>query len=506
MDEQKTDKAKEQSKKWIIPPGLHEKVKEFIVLLCTSQSKPIMIVGETGTGKSLFMEIAKNTLHCIYGKEIKETVVVNCADYSASAVDSNLVKVELFGSDSKNCKGLNFNKEIGLFEFANNGIIFLDEIGELGPDVQSMILTFVETKKFHKFGDNKETPSNVRIIAATNHESKLSNELKSRFQLFRIPPIRNRREDVLYYISDKYNDIFRSLHIYEALPLMCYSWKKNVREIEDVFNIIERNIILNKINGINLEKIPFTTFIKSDDSVTTDFDINKLSVLCREIASFGSEKLQDILPNTNMFLNSFARGDIVTINSLYEQNNDQKYPVNREGNICILILDIVKTVFPDRDIIAIDSDVFFVMDDIINRLYLDFIKFCSTFIIDPKCEDDIIDSIKVGKTNDKLLDALKKSLSEEASLKAVYLELEGFYEKMKKFHDLSENKDRFGVNNNIWWLSEDELLEVYYKGLFELMKGNVTHMSDRAGVARNTVDAKIKKYKIKCSSERIKDA
>jgi len=215
----------------------------------------VLITGESGTGK----ELIARAVHNLSSRQSRALVKVNCA-----ALPSNLIESELFGHERGAFTGA-LSKRIGRFELANEGTIFLDEIGELPIELQSKLLRVIQEGEFERLGSSHTIRINVRIIAATNRE--LHNEVRSgtfredlfyRLNVFpiHVPPLRDRRDDVpllAQHFLTKYETRFgKKIGVItkKAMDdLMNYSWPGNVRELE---NVIERAVIISKGNKLDL--------------------------------------------------------------------------------------------------------------------------------------------------------------------------------------------------------------------------------------------------------------
>jgi transcriptional regulator with GAF, ATPase, and Fis domain/CHASE2 domain-containing sensor protein len=217
----------------------------------------ILIVGESGTGK----ELVARAIHSLSSRNNKNFVAVNCG-----ALSENILESELFGHVRGAFTGASTDK-LGRFEVANNGSIFLDEIGETSESFQVKLLRVLQTGEIEKVGSSKEERVNVRIIAATNKELERAVKEKSfredlyyRLNVFKIdlPPLRDRKEDTeilaLHFLSNESAGMFISKATLQAL--IEYDWKGNVRELESV---IKRAIILansEERNLIQLSDLP----------------------------------------------------------------------------------------------------------------------------------------------------------------------------------------------------------------------------------------------------------
>ncbi len=220
--------------------------KELLALAARAaqSDSPILIQGETGTGK----EVLAKYIHSISPRSSKPIVTLNCA-----SLPDTLFESELFGHEKGSFTDAKQTKP-GLVEIANEGSLFLDEIGELSLAIQPKLLRFLETGEFRRVGGLNNRKSNVRLIAATN--KNLVNEVKEkRFRedlLFRlnvipltIPPLRKRKEDIIplaeYFLRQKNKSRIPKILSDEAKEfLLNYSFPGNVRELE---HLIERSLI-----------------------------------------------------------------------------------------------------------------------------------------------------------------------------------------------------------------------------------------------------------------------
>ncbi|KLO23017.1 MULTISPECIES: sigma-54-dependent transcriptional regulator [unclassified Marinitoga] len=216
----------------------------------------LLITGETGVGKEVFTRYIQR----FSKRKEKPFIIVNCA-----AIPKDLVESELFGYEKGAFTGAEKSKP-GKFELADQGTIFLDEIGELSLEIQSKLLRVLENGTIERIGANREIKVDVRVIAATNRN--LEEEVKKgnfRMDLFyrlnviniNIPPIRERREDIPIFIeffnkryAKKYNKSEIRFSKDAMNMLLNYNWPGNIREIrnfvEKIFIIFDTNKIIKK--------------------------------------------------------------------------------------------------------------------------------------------------------------------------------------------------------------------------------------------------------------------
>ncbi len=222
---------KNRAKRLIVPPGLKHLIKEFEAHVDIAEDTPIMICGPSGSGKSLFLHIYKKLCQEKHGPNCR-IKTVNCSHFSG-----DLARSELFGHVKGAFTGAMKNTK-GWIQHADNGILVLEEIGDLSREIQANLLSFVETGKFNKVGSIRTEKADVRIIATTNREENLRTDFHSRFFSFYIPPLYERRQDILYYLVHKFPDLPATLAPWEVTVLLAYNWPGNVREIEKLGRLL----------------------------------------------------------------------------------------------------------------------------------------------------------------------------------------------------------------------------------------------------------------------------
>ncbi len=219
----------------------------------------ILITGETGTGK----EMVARAIHHLSSSENPQLVICDCV-----SIPENLFESELFGYVKGAFTGADKNKK-GLFEEANNGIIFLDEIGEIPLSIQAKLLRVLEQHEFRPLGSNETRKVDVKVIAATSRN--LRDGIKKgtfRKDLFHrlnkveihLPPLRERSEDIsilmrhfLDIYSKKFNKDLKGVSQHVQKLFQKYEWPGNVRELE---NVLERAAILAKSHFIDIPDLP----------------------------------------------------------------------------------------------------------------------------------------------------------------------------------------------------------------------------------------------------------
>jgi transcriptional regulator with PAS, ATPase and Fis domain len=241
--------------------------------------EPVLIQGATGTGK----ELAANAIHQISGRSEKPFFPVNCAVFTETLAESTLMVHK-----RKTFTGAVQDKP-GIFEMAEGGTVFLDEIGDLTPPIQAMLLRVLQEKKVRRLGENKERKVDFRLLCATNlnlqelvHQGKFRQDLYYRISALQIdiPPLRERKEDIMPFAEDKLRDFIRQykLDIDNRLftpaarkKLEGYAWPGNFREL---VNVIQHSAALAH-NGSILDDKDILL-----DKGSEDFGVSSLCVPC----------------------------------------------------------------------------------------------------------------------------------------------------------------------------------------------------------------------------------
>ncbi len=215
----------------------------------------VLIIGESGSGK----ELVATALHNLSYRKDKNLITINCAAFSEGLLES-----ELFGHMKGAFTGAMYNKQ-GLFEIADGGSVFLDEIGEMPISLQAKLLRVIENGTFRRVGGTTDIKVDVRVISATNKDIK-EEVTSGRFRedLFyrlnvvpvNIPPLRDRKEDIPLLVDHflkKTSNQPKRITPKAMRILMDYPWKGNVRELE---NIIERTVLLTDKEDITPAELP----------------------------------------------------------------------------------------------------------------------------------------------------------------------------------------------------------------------------------------------------------
>ena len=285
--------------------GNSNKMREVLQMISqvSSSSATVLIRGESGTGK----ELVANSVHYNSDRNKKPFIKINCA-----AIPENLIESELFGHEKGAFTGASRQKK-GKFEMADQGTIFLDEIGNMDPSAQVKLLRVLQEKEFERVGGYKPIKTNVRIVAATNsnleemvQQGKFRDDLYFRLNVFPIyiPSLRMRKTDIIL-LADHFLEKYKKEHgknikriTTPAIDMMMeYHWPGNVRELE---NCIERAVILCNEGAIHSYHLP-ATLQTGTKSKTLPRSLEEA------VVHLEKEILMDSLKNTKGNINKAAK-------------------------------------------------------------------------------------------------------------------------------------------------------------------------------------------------------
>lgn len=261
--------------KTIAPPfettgiGIMKEIVDKIPLIAPLDI-PVLIKGETGTGKEKFAK----WIHTLSGLQ-GQMVAINCA-----ALPKDLIESELFGYTKGAFSGAGTYKE-GLIEKAEGGTLFLDEIGELPEEVQAKFLRVLEDGVYYKLGDTREHRAKFRLIAATSRDLTSSNFRQDLFYrvngvMFELPPLRDRKDDIPLLVSSflkeanySYKKNISTLSPRAMEYLMKYSWPGNIRELKWC---IKRAVAISSKDILDVDDIAFSSDSVKSLSESGDID------------------------------------------------------------------------------------------------------------------------------------------------------------------------------------------------------------------------------------------
>lgn len=282
----------------------------------------VLLTGETGTGKEVFAQ----AIHQASKRSKNNFIAVNC-----SAFSKELLENELFGHKAGAFTGATKDAK-GIFEEANNGTVFLDEIGEMPLDLQAKLLRVLESGEFLKLGDNKPIKTDVRIIAATNRDlqkeilsGNFREDLYYRINIFNItlPALRERTADIeelanyfLTVFATKTNKKIKRISADYLEALKLHSWKGNIRELR---NVIERSIILVDGEELTVDSLP-NEFQQS----TSNSQQSAKPLSAFELASAEKIHIQKVMNYTNGNKTETAKLLNIALTTLYRKLEEYK--------------------------------------------------------------------------------------------------------------------------------------------------------------------------------------
>lgn len=286
---------------------------------CTDTT--VLLTGETGTGKEVFAQ----SIHHASSRSKNNFVAINC-----SAFSKDLLEGEMFGHKAGAFTGA-LKDQKGLFEEANNGTIFLDEVGEMAMDIQSKLLRVIETGEFLKVGETKPTKTNARIIAATNRElnkeierGNFRQDLFYRLSVFqiRLPALRERVSDIemlaeyfLKKFAAKTTKKVPQMNPDFIEAIKTHQWPGNIRELK---NVMERCVILCNDNELSVDDLP----IELQSSHQSKVSGKILSAF--DLASAEKLHIQKVLNYTGGNKTETARLLNIALTTLYRKLEEYK--------------------------------------------------------------------------------------------------------------------------------------------------------------------------------------
>lgn len=474
--------------KYMVPRGLFSYISLFEAHFNTAGKMPIIVVGDTGVGKRLFLHLFEK----LYKEKNNSSKVkkTNCAYFYP-----NLARSELFGykkgafTDAK-------EDTPGFIEKADGGALILDEIGELPLEVQGILLTFIETGKYHRVGDPTERSASVKIIAATNNLEKLGDAFRERFYIFYVPPLHQRRMDVLYYLWWLHPEVIQELMCWEVLALIAHNWPGNVREIDKIGRFLKRKAAYYRSSPslIDRNKERIETKLLDLSEFKTSFNPYPTLSLHQDLKRKGVD-----VKTLEWLLNSDAVG-----------LESKKFAFSRSAHFH-------QQYYPEH---LERFDVLSVRIDYLDEAFIGYREFCTLFfqdlngnqnnIIVKKCKATDgpyyhlgLDRVHIDKYK-KLQGQILRYLSgieipsgrevpnDSESRETFCLDLlreypsNAFLAPLKERYPVEEKKEQV----DIWSMKYEEFLRYYYKGLIERTGGNKREAAKRIGVNYQTFNSR----------------
>ncbi|MCK5145951.1 sigma-54-dependent Fis family transcriptional regulator [bacterium] len=259
-----------------------EDIKNLIKVVAATPKTSVLIQGDSGTGK----ELVANALHYSSARANEPFIKLNCA-----AIPDNLLESELFGFEKGAFTDAKTMKK-GLFELANDGTIFLDEISSLKLTLQPKILRVIESQTFRRIGGTSDIKINIRVVAATNVDlgeqvkaKEFRDDLYYRLKVMEIklPPLKERKEDILLLaklfiqgFNKEFNRQIKKIDSTTEELLISYNWPGNIRELK---NVIERCVILSQDDVLQAEHLPIEFQEQIEEDVPSSASFGLISLI-----------------------------------------------------------------------------------------------------------------------------------------------------------------------------------------------------------------------------------
>lgn len=293
-------------------------------LKASQYNTTILIMGETGVGKDILAKL----IHKSGIRKNEKFIELNC-----SAIPASLIESELFGYEKGSFTGASKEGKKGLFELANQGTIFLDEIGDLPLELQTKLLKVIQDKRLYRIGGEKEIDVDVNIVSATNRDLlKMVREKKFREDLYYrlnvipifIPPLRERKEDIfvlIEYFLHKLINTYKEEKVFseEVMRILYnYDWPGNVRELK---NIVERTYILSKSKIIRKDDLPKEIMTDKRNKEFLDYEGLNLH---ESMEKFEMEFIKNVIEKTK---NNKEAAEILKIDQSTLTRKRRKYSI-----------------------------------------------------------------------------------------------------------------------------------------------------------------------------------
>jgi transcriptional regulator with AAA-type ATPase domain len=421
-----------------------------------------------------------------------------------------VTRSELFGHVKGAFTGANKDKP-GLIEKAEGGLLILEEIGELPLEAQAMLLTFIETGEYRRVGDDTTRKAKVKIVGATNRETALRDDFRYRFFPFYIPPLRERKQDALYYFHGIFPRLVSTLNRSEILVLLTHHWPGNVREVERVGRLLLRRRWKSGAPDITIG--PETT------------DPAAIPAQARTYSDYGLYHLDPrdspFDPDALINLNDRLRAHLADIALLEKLLNRHRVSIDDQSPTLAFQEmaggDVEFCFFTEGyDNIKFCNDF-----PLFEEAFQGYLAFCGLFSQDPANGENILaslrkcnieyfslkqldypkrDEAKVHKLATAVMAYLKDFDAEDLGLPK---EPRAFWNAISQLKEESETEDAYRNFENdefmdlVCGMRERELLKNYYLGLLKKTAGNVRMGAKNAGVLETTFRSKLDKLGIR---------
>lgn len=298
----RSSNGKGSASEFIVGKSVQSQTVQRYVELIAPSDMSVIVTGETGTGK----EFVAQAIHRFSNRADKPFVAIDCG-----ALPKELAGSELFGHVKGAFTGA-VNDKQGSFELANNGTIFLDEIGNLSYENQVKLLRVLQERRIKRIGATRDTAIDVRVIAATNEdltkavkEGRFREDLYHRLNEFKIQlsPLRERKEDILvfadYFLQKSNVSLNKDVKSFSAEVtdyLKNYFWHGNLRELN---NVVKRSVLLTQGDAVEMESLPHEIVHATDTTSVPQLHNEEMSLLKNIAGSAERQAIIDVLEKVN---------------------------------------------------------------------------------------------------------------------------------------------------------------------------------------------------------------
>jgi DNA-binding NtrC family response regulator len=488
-----------------------------------------MILGPTGVGKRLLLYLAKRFFMKAHQNEerVPPIIEANCGHFAGKDRDVNITRSELFGHVKGAYSGATKNKE-GLVKDADRGMLILEEIGELPSEAQALLLTFIETGEYRRVGENKTRKATVKIVGATNREPDLRDDFKYRFIPIYLPPVRERKSDVLYYFELIFPELTAQLTRAEVLLLLSHHWPGNVREIERVGRLLMREKLIE--GGVG-ERHP-TSQRSTDqprihhlDPREISFDPAASEKLYHEIKSFGVDVslLENLLKKNRVSIDSEKTDPAFKeLTGRGALKRKMKRSRARSATITLPHKPNKRQADPEAIYYSVFDEFplkFCKEFEPFEEAHEGYLCFCGLFLQDPSKDKNILASLEKCNFSHFTIDRLKFAESDHGRVKKLAMDIMKYlkgadpnpeYRWPDNFADLwialckmtDEGDSAIDLEleeslEAIATLKQKDLLKSYYRKLLDKTGGNVKAASRRAGIKESTFRSQMVKLRVR---------
>lgn len=460
----------EDKRTWIFPPTLKQVRTQFEVLYSSlyktaDRRKPLMIIGDRGVGKSAFVDLFEDLYTVDNRAKVKRLNI--------ASLPENLLISELFGHKKGAFTDAKIDKPGHFKTLGDGGLLILEEVGDISPQIQAKLLTVIEDGKYYPIGETErpERAKNIQIVCTTNKpRSAFREDFYDRFFRFKIPAIHERRQDILYYIGLIYPRLLESLSSTETLALLSYNWPGNVREIENFCSRVmwremaikhslkdaELIVIpgLDELSNPSLHDIAYWMAIFREEDPRRKREMEALRRAHYLISLTDDGSGFDFYPDIDTWTNLIGENRVKDINRVLKKYRLALFDVaiDKKSFLGSTFRDL-----PEKYALPSDLKKAILQGDDIKifwLVYLGFRHFCAQ-----------TDQHNIRENRNLLFPTEEKQSQEEKKV-------------------------------DVYAMKENDLLRDYYSNLLEMTRGNQKEAARRAGIGYGNFRKRLQKYNI----------